>query len=83
MLIADLYALPLGAGFERASERFARLAGDLALDPTLDPARAALATLDALEAEVRAGDDVALRDAARCAITVERVLREHLEALGA
>lgn len=78
MLIADLYALPGSAGSERASARLERIARGLD-DPRfarhLDAARAALVTLDAIEAEVRANDPAAVAHAIELARSVEVALR--------
>lgn len=78
MLIADLYALPGSVGTERASERLSRLAPGLderRFARHLDDARAALATLDAIEAEVRANDPAAVARAIELARSVEVSLR--------
>jgi hypothetical protein len=78
MLIADLYALSGSAGTERASMRLSRLAQGLD-DPRfarhLDAARAALSTLDAIEAEVRANEPAAVARAIELAHSVEVALR--------
>jgi hypothetical protein len=75
MLCRDLYALPRG----RASAVFAELARPLeqALGPKpeLAQARALLAAIDTLEAEVRQGEPVALRRATQAALAVEELLR--------
>jgi hypothetical protein len=74
MLIADLYAL---AGGERASRVFARLAEPLRAaepDARLERCAALLAQVDALEAQVRARDAVALASAAACMREVEALL---------
>lgn len=68
MLAKDLYELP---GGKRASERFRELAPDG--EPAA--ARTALEEIDALEAEVRAGDEAACRRACALALEVERRLR--------
>jgi len=78
MLIADLYALPGSAGTERASERLSRLAQGLderRFARHLDDARAALATLDTIEAEVRANEPAAVARAIELARSVELALR--------
>lgn len=78
MLIADLYALSGSAGPERASTRLSRLArglDDLRFARHLDAARAALSTLDAIEAEVRANDPAAVAHAIELARSVEVALR--------
>lgn len=78
MLIADLYALPGSVGTERASERLSRLAHGLdepRFAPHLEAARAALSTLDAIEAEVRANDPAAVARAIELARSVEVALQ--------
>lgn len=78
MLIADLYALPGSAGTERASARLSRLAQGLderRFARHLDDARAALATLDTIEAEVRANEPAAVARAIELARSVELALR--------
>ena len=78
MLIADLYALSGSAGTERASARLSRLAqglDDPRIERHLEVARAALSTLDAIEAEVRANDPAAVARAIELARSVELALR--------
>ncbi len=78
MLIADLYALPGSAGTERASARLSRLTQGLdepRFGRHLAAARAALSTLDAIEAEVRANEPAAVAHAIELARSVEVVLR--------
>ena len=75
MLIRDLYELP---GGKRASARF----DELALHGEPAVARAALREIDALEADVRAGDDAACRRACVLALEVERVLRRNAAEAG-
>jgi hypothetical protein len=72
LLVRDAYGRE---GEARASEVFARLAGD-ALDPELAECREELAAIDALEGAARAGDDAALREVARRALRVAEVLGE-------
>ena len=75
LLVKDLYRLPGGRSAGQ------RLAEPTAAHPALDAARAGVAEIDALEAEVRAGDLDACRRAARLALEVENSLREYMEAL--
>jgi len=75
MLCRDLYALPRGC----ASAVFAELARPLeeaiGPKPELAQARALLAAIDDLEAEVRQGEPAALRRATQAALAVEELLR--------
>lgn len=71
LLAKDLYERPGGG---RPSEHFAALAPD---DPALTPVHEALAAIDALEADVRAGDDAACRRACALAREVEVALRAY------
>lgn len=71
MLVRDLYELP---GKVRASVRFEELAAPLG-GARIDRARACLATIDALEARVRAADLDACREACALAREVESELR--------
>jgi hypothetical protein len=72
LLVKDLYETHAGA---RASARFAELAAELAAPhPSLEVARASLARIDALEAEVRAREPAALREAAALARAVGDLL---------
>lgn len=83
MLLADVYSTYRGT---RASERFAVLEAELhaigVRDPRLLEARTALSRIDALEADARGGDAVALATVARAAIEVERALRSLAIELG-
>ncbi|MCC7537672.1 MAG: hypothetical protein IT379_15725 [Deltaproteobacteria bacterium] len=74
-LARDLYALETG---QRASAVFERLAAplvDRVDEARLRDARSMLAAIDALEADVRAGDVAAVRRAADLARSVEEALR--------
>ncbi len=71
MLLTDLYG---SAREPRASARLDALAGASA-DASIVAARERLAAVDALEADVRAGDERAIRRAAALALEVEAILR--------
>lgn len=72
LLAKDLYEAPGGG---RPSARFAELAEGIE-DPRIDAARELLLRLDAIEAEVRAGERGACKEACVAAIRIERLLRE-------
>ncbi len=72
LLARDLYALP---GDRRASAVFAELTTQTPDAEELREARAHLEAIDALETRVRAGEEHAMREAARHALAVERCLR--------
>lgn len=72
MLVRDLYET---APNRRASFLLDEIARGLDGSPELERARALLAEADALEREVRAGDEAALRRVASIAREVEVVLR--------
>ena len=78
MLCADLYALRGVHGTERASARFDRLVGETR-HVRLDEARAALASLDALEPRVRAAEVGALAEAVALARGVETSIAAWLD----
>lgn len=69
MLVKDLYAID---GARRASEVFEDRARELPqLATALDPARAALTRIDALEHAVRAGEAPAIDEAVGLALEIE------------
>jgi len=73
LMARDLYELP---GGQAASKVLAERTEGLPDEPELITARAHLAAIDALEARVRAGEEVALREAAAHALAVEKSLRD-------
>lgn len=87
MLVADLYGAPGGV---RPRQRFTELAAELVAAsrqsgpalPGLDEAAQALARLDELEAEVRAGRGPAVAAARRLALAIDQRLRELAAAAG-
>lgn len=72
LLAKDLYEAPGGG---RPSARFAALAAELPPHAALEEAAAHLRAIDALEGDVRGGDEAACREACRRALAVERLLR--------
>jgi hypothetical protein len=72
LLARDLYELP---GDRRASVVFEERRADLPDAPELSEATAHLEAIDALEKRVRAGEEEAMREAAKHALAVERSLR--------
>ena len=74
LLVKDLYAMP---GNQRASALFDELAPEHA---SLSPARRALAEIDRLEAQVRAGENAACLRACQLALEVEATIRSYAKA---
>lgn len=72
LLARDLYELP---GGRSASQVFADHSSVLGEEPELTAVAAHLEAVDALEAGVRAGTDVAMRQAAAHALGIEAELR--------
>ncbi len=75
MLVRDLYG---ARGEPRASQRFEPLSeglGQLVRDQRLAQCRLLFARIDAMEAEIRQGDEAAMRSAADMAIKIEALLR--------
>lgn len=77
MLVTDLYGAPGGV---RPRQRFTELAAELVAAsrtvlPSLDEAAQALARLDELEADVRAGGGGAVAEARRLALAIDQRLR--------
>jgi hypothetical protein len=76
LLARDLYELP---GDRRASAVFEEQRAGLPDAPELSEAKAHLEAIDALEEGVRAGEEDAMREAAKHALAVEKSLREIAE----
>ncbi len=78
MLLSDLYG-PMDRPEKRPSALFTALSGPLLShvgDPRLTKAKALLATIDALEAQTRAGELTAIERAAAAARQIDSLLRE-------